>query len=250
MTQTSFTKEPSKLIPSNYFVAYLDILGASKYMQDNSEQFLNDLNVIYENAMNDVIFTNVLSKKDIAIKIFSDNILIAVKTTKQDTDRQSKLVKIINLVGNLYCNALRLGYLVRGSITEGKFYRNKTFVYGKALVEAVKLEEKIAIYPRVIIQDNLVSLIPQYIAQDSDRKYYLNCFIFTKTFDNTTFKLRILNQLTKCSNNEEITQKIMWLVTYFNNFQQSPYSNNVEQLEISQQELNEALNITSEVNHE
>lgn len=250
MTQTSFTKEPNKLIPSNYFVAYLDILGASKYMQDNSEQFLNDLNVIYENAMNDVIFTNVLSKKDIAIKIFSDNILIAVKTTKQDTDRQSKLVKIINLVGNLYCNALRLGYLVRGSITEGKFYRNKTFVYGKALVEAVKLEEKIAIYPRVIIQDNLVSLIPQYIAQDSDRKYYLNCFIFTKTFDNTTFKLRILNQLTKCSNNEEITQKIMWLVTYFNNFQQSPYSNNVEQLEISQQELNEALNITSEVNHE
>ena len=250
MTQTSFTKEPNKLIPSNYFVAYLDILGASKYMQDNSEQFLNDLNVIYENAMNDVIFTNVLSKKDIAIKIFSDNILIAVKTTKQDTDRQSKLVKIINLVGNLYCNALRLGYLVRGSITEGKFYRNKTFVYGKALVEAVKLEEKIAIYPRVIIQDNLVSLIPQYIAQDSDRKYYLNCFIFTKTFDNTTFKLRILNQLTKCSNNEEITQKIMWLVTYFNNFQQSLYSNNVEQLEISQQELNEALNITSEVNHE
>lgn len=250
MTQTSFTKEPNKLIPSNYFVAYLDILGASKYMQDNSEQFLNDLNAIYENAMNDVIFTNVLSKKDIAIKIFSDNILIAVKTTKQDTDRQSKLVKIINLVGNLYCNALRLGYLVRGSITEGKFYRNKTFVYGKALVEAVKLEEKIAIYPRVIIQDNLVSLIPQYIAQDSDRKYYLNCFIFTKTFDNTTFKLRILNQLTKCSNNEEITQKIMWLVTYFNNFQQSPYSNNVEQLEISQQELNEALNTTSEVNHE
>lgn len=250
MTQTSFTKEPNKLIPSNYFVAYLDILGASKYMQDNSEQFLNDLNVIYENAMNDVIFTNVLSKKDIAIKIFSDNILIAVKTTKQDIDRQSKLIKIINLVGNLYCNALRLGYLVRGSITEGKFYRNKTFVYGKALVEAVKLEEKIAIYPRVIIQDNLVSLIPQYIAQDSDRKYYLNCFIFTKTFDNTTFKLRILNQLTKYFNNEEITQKIMWLVTYFNNFQQSPYSNNVEQLEISQQELNEALNITSEVNHE
>ena len=250
MTQISFTKEPNKLIPSNYFVAYLDILGASKYMQDNSEQFLNDLNAIYENAMNDVIFTNVLSKKDIAIKIFSDNILIAVKTTKQDTDRQSKLVKIINLVGNLYCNALRLGYLVRGSITEGKFYRNKTFVYGKALVEAVKLEEKIAIYPRVIIQDNLVSLIPQYIAQDSDRKYYLNCFIFTKTFDNTIFKLRILNQLTKCSNNEEAMQKIMWLATYFNNFQQSPYSNNVEQLEISQQELNEALNITSEVNHE
>lgn len=250
MTQTSFTKEPNKLIPSNYFVAYLDILGASKYMQDNSEQFLNDLNAIYENAMNDVIFTNVLSKKDIAIKIFSDNILIAVKTTKQDTDRQSKLVKIINLVGNLYCNALRLGYLVRGSITEGKFYRNKTFVYGKALVEAVKLEEKIAIYPRVIIQDSLVSLIPQYIAQDSDRKYYLNCFIFTKTFDNTIFKLGILNQLTKCSNNEEAMQKIMWLATYFNNFQQSPYSNNVEQLEISQQELNEALNITSEVNHE
>ncbi len=250
MTQTSFTKEPNKLIPSNYFVAYLDILGASKYMQDNSEQFLNDLNAIYENAMNDVIFTNILSKKDIAIKIFSDNILIAVKTTKHDINRQAKLEKIVNLIGNIYCNALRLGYLVRGSITEGKFYRNKKFVYGKALVEAVKLEEKIAIYPRVIIQDSLVSLIPQYIAQDSDRKYYLNCFIFTKTFDNTTFKLRILNQLTKCSNNEEITQKIMWLVTYFNNFQQSPYSNNVEQLEISQQELNEALNITSEVNHE
>lgn len=250
MTQTDFTKELNKLKRSNYFVAYLDILGASKYMQDDNEQFLRDLNTLYEDTMQDIMLTNILSKKNLVIKIFSDNILIAVKTTKQDIDRQSKLVKVINLVGNLYCNALRLGYLVRGSITEGKFYRNKTFVYGKALVEAVKLEEKIAIYPRVIIQDNLVSLIPQYIAQDNDRKYYLNSFIFAKVFDKNIFKLGILNQLKNCSNSEDVKQKVLWLVTYFNNFQQSPYNGSIEKIEISQQEINEALSSLCEVNHE
>ncbi|MDE5682418.1 MAG: hypothetical protein K2I05_08880, partial [Mailhella sp.] len=140
-------RELPKLKSSNHFVAYIDILGARKLMEQPNDKFLNDLNSIYFDALWDVTFTNGVTKKDIYTKIFSDNILIAVQTTKDDINRQEKLKKLINITGNFYNNILRHGYLARGAITEGLLYNdeNNIFVYGKALTDAVTMEEENAI---------------------------------------------------------------------------------------------------------
>ena len=47
MGKDSFAKQLMKLNSSNYIIAYLDILGASRFMAEDSESFLNNLNVIY-----------------------------------------------------------------------------------------------------------------------------------------------------------------------------------------------------------
>ncbi len=213
-----FAKRLARLNSYNYVVAYLDVLGATKYMEDDSEQFLNNLNAIYEKALDDVMFTNVVSRKKIDIKIFSDNILIAVKTSQHDTGRAEKIKKIFELAGNIYCNALDYGYLMRGGITEGKFYKNNTFVFGKALVEAVKLEEKIAIYPRIVVQEELIHLIPQYIMRDNDGEWYLNSFFINGFGSYEKYKTNILELLQINSNNRKAKQKLNWLVNYFNHF--------------------------------
>ena len=97
MSRTSFARELVKLKSYNYFVSYIDILGARKLMSQNNDNFLNDLNSIYFDAIRDVEFTNAVTRKDIYIKIFSDNILIAVQTTKNDINRVAKLEKIIKI---------------------------------------------------------------------------------------------------------------------------------------------------------
>lgn len=230
-------KEQKKLKPSNYVIAYLDILGATEYMKNDSEQFLKDLKNIYETANMDITFANVVHKKDIFIKIFSDNILIAVKTSKHDINRTNKITTVANLVGNIYDNALEYGYLIRGGITEGKFYRDKLFVYGKALVDAVKIEEKIAIYPRIIVQDDLISEIPQFVILDNDGKYYLHSFIINGLGKHIEFRNNILIQLKKFYDKESIRQKIMWLVSYFNSFYGKQVGGGVEQSIITKQDI-------------
>ena len=47
MGKDSFAKQLMRLNSSNYIIAYLDILGASRFMAEDSESFLNNLNVIY-----------------------------------------------------------------------------------------------------------------------------------------------------------------------------------------------------------
>ena len=217
MSRTSFARELAKIKSYNYYVSYIDILGARKLMLQNNDNFLNDLNSIYFDAIRDVEFTNAVTRKDIYIKIFSDNILIAVQTTKNDINRVAKLEKIINLSGNFYNNILRHGYLARGAITEGKFYKDDhdIFVYGKALTDAVNLEEENAIYPRIITKKEIRDILPQYFLEACDGCYTLDSFLFNLIFDADLFKLRLLEMLKNCRD-QKIKQKIMWVITYFN----------------------------------
>ena len=241
MSKEEFARRLLQLNSSNYIVAYLDVLGATRYMEADSEQFLNNLNAIYEKALDDVAFTNVVTKKKIDIKIFSDNILIVVETSKNDVNRVEKIKRIVELAGNIYCNALDYGYLIRGGITEGKFFKNNLFVFGKALVEAVKLEENIAIYPRIIVQEELIHLIPQYIMLDNDGEWYVNSFFMNGFGRYAKYKDNIEDLLQKYRNDRKAKQKLKWLVSYFNHFYCSQTCNDEPEYEpISLLDINNA----------
>ena len=250
MTRTGLARELAKLKSYNYFVAYIDILGARKFMEQNNDNFLNDLNSIYFDAVGDVSMTNWATGKDIFIKIFSDNILIAIQTTKNDINRVDKLEKIINLVGNFYNNILRHGYLARGAITEGRFYKdsNNVFVYGKALTDAVNMEEEIAIYPRIVVQKTIRDLLPQYFLENADGCYTLDCFLFNQVFDVDLYRIRLLDMLKKQRNNEKVKQKIMWVINYINEFNvRKKMQGSILSQFITKEEIENALNSTSEV---
>lgn len=250
MIRTGAARRLPKLHTSKYCIAYLDFLGAEKSMQKNDEKFLNDLNSVYYNALHDVEFTNVVTQKDISVKIFSDNILLAVKIEINDPNRCAKIEKIIDLTATIYNDALRHGYLIRGGISEGEFYKDDSniFVYGKALIEAINLEEKIAIYPRVVVQNSIKESNPQYFHQDKDGVWYLNSFIFNRVFDNVSYKHNLLSMLQKNIKDEKIRQKIMWAISYFNLYNsRQRQMGSVDCNFISQDEIDDILYQNSEV---
>ncbi|WP_428044556.1 hypothetical protein [Candidatus Avelusimicrobium fimicolum] len=128
---------------SQYCVAYLDFLGGTDIiLHDDQNKHLNIINMIFEDAL----FEAKMLVKDIFVKIFSDNILLALPTDKGE--RAQKIEKLITLVSNFVQQAADNDYLIRGAITEGDFFHNDIIVYGKALVEAVGMEEKYAILPK------------------------------------------------------------------------------------------------------
>lgn len=237
MVRTGQARNLPKIHTSNYCVAYLDVLGAENYMKGNlADKFLNDLNSIYFDAINDISFTNYVTQKDIQVKIFSDNILLGIQINENDGLRKDKIEKILNIAGNIFNNALYHGYLLRGAITEGPFYKddNNIFVYGKALIDAVEIEEELAIYPRVVAQKSLQETLPQYFEECADGCLILNNFIFESLLLPDVYKHNLITMYKKCSD-KKVKQKIMWIITHFNCY----YKNSATRIQITKKDLEE-----------
>ena len=201
---------------SQYCVAYLDMLGATSIIyNDDKNKHLNIINMIYGDARDE---GKIFEKKDsshIFVKIFSDNILLAINTN--DKHRKQNIEKLIGRVNNIIHEIADYGYLMRGAITEGTFFGNDIIAYGKALVEAVRMEEKHAIYPRVIVQKEIAQLLPQYFYPCEDGWGMVNPYIFSNgSFDFMNFRLTFLNQLKNHKDDDKIRSKIIWAINNFN----------------------------------
>lgn len=163
-----------------YIVAYLDILGAtnrireSKIAQDDS---LNLLYNLYKHTMSLASENGIKKFSDIKFKIFSDNIIIAKKVSD---DINNDVLSLLGCVSNFLCSSVcdSVGWLVRGGVTIGDFYIDDMIVWGSALVRAYELEDKIAVYPRVVLDDNVVEIITKidadYVRRDTDGQCFLN----------------------------------------------------------------------------
>lgn len=217
--RTGFARFPSTdYKTTNHIIAYLDILGATDLIcNDNDFSFLNHLNMFMEDAIEESGGGVFPKEEKIYIKIFSDNILLAIELKENDEQRENKIAILFNTVANIYNEILRYGYLMRGAIVEGEFFHNDIIVYGKGLVAAVHLEEKEADVPRILVRIDVNkpnSLY--YLMKDSDEELFLNIFHLCDTFDDVTFKINLLKMLKKHKNNEKIKAKIMWMIKYFN----------------------------------
>lgn len=205
---------------SNHIIAYLDILGAKDMIcNDNNFDFLNHLNMFMEDAIEESGGGIFPKKEEIYIKIFSDNILLAIELKENDEQKDNKIAALFNTVANIYNEILRYGYLMRGAIVEGEFFHNDIIVYGKGLVEAVHLEEKEADVPRILVRVKVSeSNSYHYLMQDADGEFFLNIFHLCNAFDDVAFKINLLELLKKHKNNEKIKAKIMWMIDYFNSW--------------------------------
>lgn len=60
-------------------------------------------------------------------------------------------------VGFFQAIALEKGYTTRGGLSNGSYFLNDILIWGNALVQAVVIEEDKAIYPRVVLPEDLVT---------------------------------------------------------------------------------------------
>jgi len=94
-----------------------------------------------------------------AISTFSDHIVIsyalqplaAQAPADQDLPALIVMSQFQRLVTAIAVEALRIGFLVRGGATIGKLYHTRGVVFGEAMIEAVALEARTAVYPRIVL---------------------------------------------------------------------------------------------------
>lgn len=59
-------------------------------------------------------------------------------------------------VGKICVDLLEIGFLTRGAIVLGDLYHRDNVIFGSALIEAVRIEETEAFFPRIVIADNVL----------------------------------------------------------------------------------------------
>ena len=152
----------NRINTNKYYLLYIDILGMKSLIDSKeSELYLNYINNVYRDAIKGITgIYEEINKIKIDVRIFSDNLVVAIK---EDDDKLSSLeaikrTLIVEIASFIQMLALKYSLLVRGSITYGDFYIDENFLYGKALTRAYALESEVAIYPRIILDDNIASI--------------------------------------------------------------------------------------------
>lgn len=64
--------------------------------------------------------------------------------------------RILSVAAHLIIDLLRDGFLTRGAVVLGDLYHVDNVIFGPALLQAVKIEEGEAFYPRILVSDNVV----------------------------------------------------------------------------------------------
>jgi hypothetical protein len=173
-------------------VLFLDLLGfsemSSRSDSDLQQQVLALLTSI-ASLRSDFVSTTVKNENGVthsvrpSISTFSDHIVASYSLLKiEANDNRTKsmivMAHLSELVGRIAIAALSMGFLIRGGVTLGKLYHAGGTVFGEALVEAVGLESRTAIYPRIVLSKTAADFFESprglWIASDFDGINYID----------------------------------------------------------------------------
>jgi len=209
----------------NSIIAYIDFLGTKANMS-KGEEYLKDINELYSDAIGLITSQEDASLPKINYRSFSDNIVFSIDFPKNATSEADKnKVKqafdlLFRLVSAFQNAALRKKYLVRGGIAIGDFYLNNQLVWGTSLSSAVLLEENVAIYPRIVISEEIKNLTWEtiyagrtFLTTDKDGIGYVN-FLANESFEDYRGIYNHFSVLERNEPNLRIKQKYGWLLSY------------------------------------
>jgi hypothetical protein len=212
-------------------VAFIDLLGTSEAIKnDENDTNLNTMNYILQSAI-DMSADNHLTKATVQVKAFSDNIVFAMEipNDSDNMEHMSRVHNILEICAYFQIAAFKMGISTRGGITIGDFFCNEIFVWGKGLLRAYTLESKIAIFPRIVIDTNVISLVPDcdnsgkkhHIKTDVDGVVFLDYLSFFCSNTRNEYIKRTLNDAKRIVNllnkDERAIQKIRWIISYLEN---------------------------------
>lgn len=165
------------------YIAVLDLLGfkeaLKKYDCETIASFFDEVNEDYT-----ISYTAsgipIVKKEEIHRKVMSDSICIFI-----DSSVDNAFPALVATCDYLQLRLLRLKepMLSRGAIVRGKIYHDNDVLFGEGFVRAYYMQEDEAVYPRVIIDRDIIE---NYKCSNEADKGYINSLL-TKDFDGYYF---------------------------------------------------------------
>ena len=142
------------------YCAFLDVLGFSARIEQSFKDGLGDV-LLQE-------FHGILAKQIATLredtndsllyfKSFTDNIILAHPQISDDLE--SEFGFILWSMSRYQFDMAQRGFFIRGGLSIGPLFVDDNSVYGPALLDAYKLESKVAVNPIVILSDDVMALV-------------------------------------------------------------------------------------------
>ena len=152
----------------DYYIAYIDILGYKAFFDEQPEKvpdLLSSIHDVIQRTKNHIGIANGspimngIGNIDIHTKIFSDNILLCMEVSSGQLE-QIRLLTFMQIVADIQRGFVNdYGLFVRGGLLKGKLSFNDDYVFGKGLIDVVSIEEKVALYPRIVVSADLIAFL-------------------------------------------------------------------------------------------
>jgi hypothetical protein len=154
---------------SDYFVAFLDVLGFKKLVfsgKKSDHKKIEEYFDLIESVTGKL--KRIKAKKHLGSLIISDSVILSVPFESGPLNKIDKLRHLCVAVGKIQLTLAIKNIWVRGAISSGPafFDPRKNNVVGKAYINAYQLEERQAVYPRVIIDNKIIAELQKQTSQD------------------------------------------------------------------------------------
>lgn len=136
------------MIPVHTYTAVVDVLSyryrLEKDQKEGTLSFKDDL----EKALK--IFDGIDSEI-FPVRAISDTIIL---TCKEHTN----FINFIDVLKKVFFAFLECGLFIRGGVAYSRHFENGRLTYSHAIARAHELESKAAIYPRIILDNNIIDM--------------------------------------------------------------------------------------------
>lgn len=156
----------TEIADKEHLVAFLDILGFRKLIKDYSgdKSILNNIKSALELATSNIVLKGEeIINLDVKYNQFSDCTCISMYHPSISELFNDEITAII--IDMLYTlisfqiDMMKSGLFIRGGLSTGFHYADDNMIFSKGLIKAYDLESKKAVYPRIILDDELVITI-------------------------------------------------------------------------------------------
>jgi hypothetical protein len=226
------------------YCAFLDVLGFSErirqsFQNGKGNDLLQEFHALLKERITSI--EKDTSESLLYFKSLTDNIILAHPRFSEDME--SEFGFILWSISEYQFAMAQHGFFIRGGLSIGPLFVDNNSVYGPALLEAYRLESKVAVNPIVILCDNTKELVlrhinyyankagsPQnrYVLVNSDGRFFINylseCSLQVDGYEEIDWNaLRIHKEkveaaLTEHSAAPTIFAKFSWLAAYHNHF--------------------------------
>ena len=197
-------------------LAFIDILGFSEMINNTIDKEANEIQDktdylynFFENAQELLKkeFHNNIENDSRVYNLFSDTIVISYLETEE-----GGVFRLFADVIFLLLTALKSNTMLRGSIVCDWLCHEENKIFGPALVKAYNMEKSIAIYPRIVFDNEILKIADIYPAKWIKRtdRNTIQKKLITKDFDGLYFfdYKKIINYFTS-DNYENIYLKML-----------------------------------------
>lgn len=134
--------------PCHLYVAVLDVLAYRDHLEKDRKADTLEFQIKLKEALS--IFDTV-NNTIFHVRAISDTIIITCPAHGQ-------FPEFLNLLKKIFVSFLRQKLFIRGGVAYSRHFQSNHLTYSHAIAKAHEIESTISVYPRIVLDDNIIEM--------------------------------------------------------------------------------------------